>query len=60
MVALSLDDDGYLANFSQRGIDESRYLTPDMQLQKISEKRTLFISLRDDKSHAHGAPGFYT
>ena len=52
------NDDGYLASFSQQGSGESRYLTPDMQLEKMSEKRTRFLYLRDDETNVSWCPGF--
>jgi len=52
------NDDGYLAAISQQGSGESRYLTADMQLEKMSERRTRFLYLRDDDTNVSWNPGF--
>lgn len=52
------NDSGYLARITQHGSGESQYLTPDMQLEMMNEKRSRFLYLRDDESNVSWNPGF--
>lgn len=52
------NEDGYIARFSQQGSGESRYRTPDNQLETMNEKRSRFIYLRDDEANVSWNPGF--
>lgn len=52
------NEEGYQSNVSQTGSGDSKYLTPEMQLETMSEKPSRYFYLRDDDANASWCPGF--
>jgi len=50
--------DGYLMGVSQQGEGESRYLTPRVELETMSDKPGRYLYLRDDEANISWNPGY--